>query len=199
MFELLTPTDAELTSVTNRSELHGEDKVPAISLGLRISGANTLLDLLSPTLRPAIYERPEGQPSLAGIEETMPNLRTKGIDHFALDASFDGWTLAVDHGIDEAAPITFGGCKVDKFRCTAKEGGSVELSLRVGTSDIDAGSLGLIGMKLGQTISITLTAPKAAAAEAAQAAAAPAATPKRPKKNQPSAEEVFAGTTGATA
>ena len=185
-FELPTATDAELTSVTNRSELHGEDKVLALSLGLRISGANTLLDLLSPELRPAIYTKPEGQKSIDGVEETLPTLRTKHVEQFSLGFAFEGWMLAIEHGIDEHAPITLCGCKVDKFRLVAKEGGSIELALRVGTADIDADRLGVIGMKLGQMISITLTAP----AETVQ----PDAPKKSRKQRVPTAEEAFAGT-----
>lgn len=160
MFELPDPTEATLSSVTNRSELHGEDKVPALSLGFTIEAANTILDRLDPTLRIALYTKASGQDGLPGVEETLPLLRTTCMDSIAVDGSFDGWTLHVDHGIDEGEPITFGGCKVDKFRVSPKQGGTVELHFRVGTSDIDAESLGLIGMKLGQKLSITLIAPK---------------------------------------
>lgn len=163
MFELTTPTEATLTSVTNRSELHGDDKVPAISLGFTIEAANTILDRLDKTLREALYTRATGQDGLPGVEETLPLLRTTCMDSISVSGSFDGWTLQVDHGIDEGEPITFGGCRVDKFRVSPKQGGTVELHFRVGTSDIDAESLGLIGMKLGQDLSITLLAPKVAA------------------------------------
>lgn len=165
MFELTDPTEATLTSVTNRSELHGEEKVPAISLGFTVETANTILDRLSDTLRTALYTKASGQDGLPGVEETLPMLRTTCMDSIAVDGSFDGWTLNVDHGIDESEPITFGGCKVDKFRVSPKQGGTVELHFRVGTSDIDAESLGLIGMKLGQDLSITLLAPKVPGAE----------------------------------
>ena len=166
MFEITTPTDAHLTSVTNRSEKHGDDDVPAVSLGLKITGPNTLLDLLSKDLRPALYHTPRNK-TVEGVDEIAPTLRTKGFDYVALNLGpFEGWTLLVDHGIEENEPVTFGSCKVDKFRVVPIEGGSIELSLRIGTSDIDAESLGIIGMKIGQEISLQLIAPKAAAAEA---------------------------------
>lgn len=50
MFELTQPTEATLSSVTNRSELHGDDKVPAISLGFTVEAANTILDRLAESL-----------------------------------------------------------------------------------------------------------------------------------------------------
>lgn len=51
MFALLEKTEALLTSVTPRTEVHGEDRVFAISLGVKITGPNTLLDKLTPALR----------------------------------------------------------------------------------------------------------------------------------------------------
>jgi hypothetical protein len=162
MFELPTPTLATLNTVTNRSELHGDDKAPAISLDFTVEAANTILDRLSDTLRGALYTRPDGQSALPGVEDTTPLLRALCMESIAVAGSFEGWTLNVDHGIDEGEPITFGGVKVDKFRVSPKQGGTVELHFRCGTSDIDAESLGLIGMKLGQDLSITLLAPKVA-------------------------------------
>jgi hypothetical protein len=162
LFELLDPTAATLSTVTNRVEKHGDDDVPAVSFGIKIVGANTILDALSATLRPTLYTKPRGQQSIEGVEPTTPNLRCAQIESASIAASFEGWTLNVDHGIDEHDPISFGGCKVDKFKVTPSEGGTVELSLRVGTSDIDAERLGIVGMKLGQQISITLRKPEKA-------------------------------------
>lgn len=115
-FELTTPTAAILSTVTPRTEVHGDDRVFAISLGIKLVGANTLLDKLSPTLRDTLYKAVEVQDVLPGVEESTPLLRTRGIEQVTLAGSLEGWTLTVDHGIDEDAPITLGGCRVDKFR-----------------------------------------------------------------------------------
>ena len=160
MFEITTPTLATLVSVTNRSEKHGDDEVPAVSFGLKITGPNTLLDLLGKDLREALYHKPRNK-TVEGVDELAPTLRTKVLDYVALKLGpFDGWTLNVDHGIDEETPVTFGACKVDKFKVSPIEGGSIDLSMRIGTSDISAESLGIVGMKISQQISITLHAPK---------------------------------------
>ena len=158
MFALTDPTEAKLATITARIEQHGDEEVPASSFGLKITGHCTLLDLLSKTLRSALYEDP-AQASIDGVPVAQ-SLRSKDID-FPINVvgKYDGWTWVVDHGIDEHDPITFGKCKCDAFKVTAIEGGSVELSLRIGTSDIDAERLGIIGMKLGQNISIRLLAP----------------------------------------
>ena len=164
-FEILTPTDATLTSVTPRTERHGEDDVFAISLGLRVTGPNTLLDLLAPGLRESLYMAVEGQEQLPGVEPSTPLLHCKLVDMISLGASFEGWTIAIDHGIDESDPITLGGAKVDKFKVTPHEGGSVDIAFRVGSNDIDAAEAGLLCSHLAQVISFTLRAPEIKKAE----------------------------------
>lgn len=160
MFEITQPTIATLVSITPRSEKHGDDEVPAVSYGLKITGANTLLDLIDKDLRSAIYHSARNK-TIDGVDPIAPTLRCKAIEHLSVAAGpFEAWTLNVDHGIDEGSPISFGGCKVDKFKVTPVEGGSVEVSLRVGTSDIGPESAGLMSMKIGQQISITLLGPK---------------------------------------
>jgi hypothetical protein len=159
MFEL-TNTPATLTSVTPRTEVHGDDKVFAISLGLKITGPNTLLDKLTPALRHMIYTaKPDATPELPGVEESTPLLRCPGVELMTLKAALEGWTLAVDHGIDEADPITLGGCKVDKFKVAPSQGGTVDLMFRIGSNDVDAEEAGLLCSHLSQEISITLTPP----------------------------------------
>ena len=44
MFQLTTPTEVKLCSMTPRTEKHGDEDVSAVSLGLRIVAPNTLLD-----------------------------------------------------------------------------------------------------------------------------------------------------------
>jgi len=51
--------------------------------------------------------------------------------------------------------------KADKFVVEPFEGGSCEISFRVGTSDVDETYLGRLGMKLGREVMITLHAPEA--------------------------------------
>lgn len=150
---------AILKTVTNRSEHHGDDEKAAATYGFRITDANTILDRLSPTLRKTLYTKPEGQDELPGIDESTPLLRTRGIDHLVFNGALEGWTLEVDWGINEDAPITFGGCKVDGFKVFPKEGGSVELALRVGTSDIDADRHGKLAVSTRQELTISLRAP----------------------------------------
>lgn len=161
MFALLDKTEALLTSVTPRTEVHGDNRVFAISLGLKITGPNTLLDKLTPALRHMIYTaKPDAEPELDGIEASTPLLRCPGVELMHLKVSLEGWTLAIDASFDEDNPITIGGCKVDKFRISPSQGGTVDLMFRVGSNDIDQGEAGWLCSHLAREIWITLTPPE---------------------------------------
>lgn len=43
MFTIETFTEAHLSSVTNRTEAHGDDRVPAVSISLEMTCANTMV------------------------------------------------------------------------------------------------------------------------------------------------------------
>lgn len=158
MFQLTTPTEFKLATFNVRTEKHGEDDVLAFSAGLKFTGANTFLDLIAPGLRESLYSAVEGQDQLPGVEPATPLLRCKKVGSVALDVTCEGWTLEIEHGIDE--PMKIGGVKVDKFRVTPHEGGSVEVALRVGSNDVDENELGRLAGKLAQMISVRMLAPE---------------------------------------
>lgn len=159
MFQILTFTEVHIASVTNRTEVHGDEKVPAVSIGLEMTAANTILDQIDPKLREALYKAVDGQDQLPGVEPSTPVLRCNCIDRAVLPTSHEGWTLQVDDGIDESVPMTFGSVKCDKFSVEPKQGGTIVLRLRCGTSDISAETLGKLAMHNGQSIWVKLTAP----------------------------------------
>lgn len=163
MFQIEEFTKAHLASVTNRIEKHGDDDKPAVSLAIEIEAANTLLDVIDPSIRHGLYKAVEGQDHLPGVEPATPVLRCNSFEKHTLATSHEGWTLAVDDGIDDTTPMVFGGCKVDKFNVEAKQGGSIVLRFRVGTSDVDADKLGKLAMHNGQRIWITVKQPEKAA------------------------------------
>ena len=159
MFQIQTMTEAHVASVTNRVEKHGEEDKPAVSLMLELTMANTELDLIDPKIRESLYKSADTD-DLPGVEPSTPVLRCNSFERHTLPTSYEGWTLAVDDGIDDTEPMLFGGVKADKFSFEAKQGGSVELKFRVGTSDVDAEKLGKLAMHNGQSIWITLKAPE---------------------------------------
>ena len=158
-FEFTNFTAATLTSLTPRTEKHGDEEVFAVSFGLKITGQNTLLDKLSPTLRQALYRAvDEATDTLPGVEQSTPKLRATGIEMITLKGALNGWTIA----IEEDDPIALGDSKIDAFKVHPMEGGSVDLFFRVGTNDIDAAEAGALCSKLHQEIKFKLTAPKVA-------------------------------------
>lgn len=160
MFQITEFVEAHVASVTNRTETHGDEKVPAVSIGLELTCANTILDQIDPAIRRALFKAVEGQEELPGVEQSTPVLGCHSFDTVKLITSLEGWTLQVDNGIDDTRPMAFGGCKVDKFSVEPKQGGSIVLRFRCGSSDVDAERLGNLGMHNGQSIWITLTAPE---------------------------------------
>jgi hypothetical protein len=159
MFQLTDFTEARLASVTNRTEKHGDEDVPAVTLSTVITAANTLLDSIEPGLRHALY-KPSMARQLPGVEPSTPVLRANCIDTVVLTTMHEGWRLLVDDGIDDTDPMTFDGVKVDKLRVDAKQGGSIELTMRLGTSNIDADRLGKLGMHNGKSIWVKLLKPE---------------------------------------
>lgn len=162
---------ATLKSLTTRSEVHGDEQVPAASLHIEIEAANTLLDVIDPTLRQALYKRVDA-PMVDGQAATQddafdpnndhtPVLRCNSIDTVHLPTKHEGWHLELDDNIDEADPTTFAAVKVDKLIVTPRQGGSISLRMRLGTNDVDEHRLGWLGMRLKQSIWIKLRAPKA--------------------------------------
>ena len=160
MFEITEFTEARLTAVTNRIEKRGDEDVPAVSLSVELTTANTILDDIDPGLRHALYKAVESQDELPGVEPATPVLRTNSIDKVSLTTSHEGWRLFVDDGIDDTTPMAFGGVKVDKLSVDAKQGGSIVLKMRLGTSDVDAEKLGKLGMHNGQSIWVQLLKPE---------------------------------------
>lgn len=162
MFEITEFTEALLTSVTNRVEKHGDDEKPAVSLGIEIETGNTLLDSIDATLRPSLFKPKDDEPTLPGVEVSMPVLRCNTIDRVTLTTSHDGWRLQLDDKADPDDPMKFGGCKVDKLTVEPKQGGSITLRLRVGTSDVDAERLGALAMRNGGPVWMMLLKPEKA-------------------------------------
>lgn len=179
MFQILEMTEATLATLTPRVEKHGDDEKPAVSLGLAITMSGAVLDQIDKELRGRLFKHSDTKP-LPGVTEAMTVLACHSIDRVLLPTKHEGWTLAVDDGIDDTDPMLFGSCKVDKFSVEPHQGGSVTLRFRVGTSDLDAARSGMLAMHVGRSIWITATPPK------------PGEEPK-PAGKKPDATDMFAG------
>ena len=164
MFELQQPTRAIVTSVTPRSEKHGNEDTPAVSFGLKITGPNTLLEQFEPGLTAIFYraneqESPQGEFDATKVVH-LPRLRSAAFERVTLKGCLNGWAAELEDGITGDSAAAYGSCKVDDFWFVPREGGSIELHLRVGTSDIDARSSGWISVRVKNEIDVRLIAPK---------------------------------------
>ena len=159
-FELLTRTEATLTTFTGRVETHGKAKVPAVSFRLRFSGPNTLLDLLSPTARKTFYMATEGQEDLPGVDPTTPHLRSRDIKSWSPENTYEGWTVTIDRTGNEADEIELGGSKIDDFRCELHDDpGMVDIECRIGTYHLSPDESGYLWSKQQQKVWVMLAAP----------------------------------------
>ncbi len=221
-FSLPTMTRVNVTNVNVRSELHGDDHVPAVDLSIKLTTSNLVLSEFDGVLRGMLYEKAgkpskEQQASLDGVEQVsdLPALRCHCIEQpIRLTNEYAGYNLRVDRGLGGASNIVLGGCSVDKFRADCKEGGTVELSFRVQASKLDADVLGKLAMLIGNEVSITLMPPEVAQQDIDDEKPAPKAKAGRkdsdpsgrtdawpfPKnKSQQEASDAFAAAHGVTA
>jgi hypothetical protein len=157
---------ARVESVTPRTEKHGPDDIVAITLHLKLSGHNELLDLVSESLREALYAPAETE-TLPGVKDPRTALRSPDLAGLTLGmkklTALDGATVYFDYGADgEANPITLTKAKVDAFRAIAYEGGSTDVLFRVGSNDIDADEIGKLCSKLHAEIRVRVEPPAAA-------------------------------------
>jgi hypothetical protein len=159
-FEMLTKTEATLTTFTGRTETHGKAKVPAVSFRLRFSGPNTLLDKLSKTAREAFYMATPGQDNIEGVELTTPHLRSRDITAWSPENAYEGWTVTIDRTGNQEDDIELGGCKVDGFVCELHDDpGNVDIECRVGTHHLTPDEAGYLWSKQSHKVFVMLAAP----------------------------------------
>jgi hypothetical protein len=158
LFQLTTAVLAAIQHFTGRTENHGGEDVPAVSVGFRISGPNTLLDLLSDSAKATIYL--DNQKRLDDVAPVLTELRCADITEFNLaNIKLEGWTLVIVHATAE--PYRLGKCKVHKFKVTkALQGGSIELDFLVSTADCSEEVAGWLWARNGKSIEIMLLAPE---------------------------------------
>lgn len=161
MFQLLTTTECELTQFTGRTQKSGRDDVPAVSFRLKISNAsNTMLDLLSPTMRLTAYAPIEGQEQLPGVELTTPVLRCPDMKVWKSDVVHEGWKVFLARGIGEDSGLQMDKCKLDEFTFDLYQGGHVDCECRVSTADVDEAGAGMLWGRQKRKVFVQIHAPE---------------------------------------
>lgn len=168
-FEIEEFTNAKLTNVNVRSEKNGPNQLnPATDLFFKIDAPNSILSQFDGHLLSAIYHRSAAaagdgaQQALDGIEQVsdLPNLRFPSMRPIEWGWDLDGYTLTIGHGLGGASDIPLTDCKVDRFKLTPREGGTVEVKFRVRCSNhLTEKAMGKLALLVQNEVPITLIAP----------------------------------------
>lgn len=164
-FELPQSTYISITKATPRKEHHGDELVQAISLRLSWTTTNDSLEKLHPQLKAMLYwkvPQEEAQERIEGVAEITPNLRCHAVaTPLKIDGDFSGYTLTIDHGIDESTALQLYQCTMDKFAVDPKEGGSVTIAWSLSSNKQVTPELvgALCGLE-GEEVTVELTAPE---------------------------------------
>ena len=132
MFEL-TDHKAKLTNVNPRAELHGDQPKPAFDMMIEAACASTVLNDFHPELRAMLYKKDENPDLVEQVEggDALTALRMPKLGTLKWDAEGTGYTVTVDYGMGGDSNIVLAECKVDKFKFTAQEGGTVTVQCRI--------------------------------------------------------------------
>lgn len=131
MFQL-TDHKAKLTNVNPRAELHGDQPKPAFDLMIEVACASTVLNDFHPELRGMLYKKDEDPDLVEQLEgESLTALRLPKLGALKWDQDYSGYTVVVDYGMGGDSNIVLGDVKVDKFKFTAQEGGTVTVQCRI--------------------------------------------------------------------
>lgn len=160
---------AKITSVTPLSEKHGNKRIPAQSIILKVTLPNRRLDFFDTDLRHAYYKVPDGkeqQPSLGVDPDDLEGLTEKRFPWMTQDIEIErelaGYTLTIDFGLgDERSNIVLEAKKIDNFKIGIRDHGLFELSHRmiVHPTTLEKGRIEEL---LQQEIKVKLEAPRAA-------------------------------------
>ncbi len=159
---------AFLENVNARSELHGEERTPAGDIKISVEVHNNTLAHFHPSLKSALYFNDSARPKdLAeqGLEERpdhLPHLRMPNLEApLKWRDEMTGGTLTVHYGIGGQSDLVFQDVRVNNFQLTPKEGGTVEISMRIQAHPDEAQFGKLCGGGLIQSqIEVSLKAPE---------------------------------------
>lgn len=166
LFPLPAQQRLKLTKATPRKEVHGKELVQAISLRLEWWPTdNAAVNLLHDNLQDLLWWVPPeaaNQAELDGVPAVKKHRRVPTLQMpLKVEAAFSGYTLTIEHGIDDSTALELYACSLDKFEVEAKEGGSVVIRWSLATNKQVTPQLvgALCGLEGGEIV-VTLTPPK---------------------------------------
>lgn len=136
-FAIATPTAGKMTDFDILSDKDREpDTNPGVAVAITMLMANECLTMFDGYLRPMLYTKNgTGQETVA---TDLPNLSAigKAIGEFGWTAELTGYTMVFDHGLAGQSNIELTDCKLTGWRIFPKEGGSVQIKLKVESPDV---------------------------------------------------------------
>lgn len=153
---------AKIVSVTNVSEKHGKERVPALSIGLYMVGPSSWLDMYDSAMRPMLYRKPQPTPGALPLEyddNELTELRFPFMRNFAWDRKYQGYLIRFRIGATGADDVLLAECGLKDIRFVAQEGGSVGQGFKITAHPKDEIDHGKICVRLQQEIFIDLTPP----------------------------------------
>lgn len=151
---------AKIVSVTNVSEKHGKERKPAISIGLYLVGASTLLDHFDTALRSTLFRKPQPAPGdLPMDHDNLTELRFPFMRQLAWERKYSGYTLRFHIGATGTEDVLLSDIGLKDIRFVAQEGGSVGIGFKVTAHPMSELDHGKLATRLQQELMITLTPP----------------------------------------
>jgi hypothetical protein len=156
----LTDHAVKISAVTNGSENHGQELVPALSIGLSITGASTLLDEFDPGLRDLLFRRPAARPGdLPMADDNLSELRFPLLRNIQWNRDFAGYQIRFHIGASGAEDVLVSDVGIKEIHINPLEGGSVQISLKARCHPQDDFEHGKLSRLLKHEITIDLTPP----------------------------------------
>jgi hypothetical protein len=115
----LTKAKCRLSHFNARSEMNGEDRLPAADIKLELALTDEDLVLFGPELRSSWYDK----------DRKLRNAQLAG--PFSWEGEIVGATLTIHQGLGGKSDLVVQGCTVNGFKLTPQEGGTVLAALRV--------------------------------------------------------------------
>lgn len=127
--------------------------------------------------------------ALEGIQSLQLTALAKRIGSFRWKHDMVGYELTFDRGLGDAkSNLVLTDCKLDRWRLTPKDGGSIDVVVIAESSDTSAATFGQLAKLKSCEVSFTLTAAEVAQGELGTAPAPAKKTAAKPKANDATSE-----------
>jgi hypothetical protein len=156
----LTEHAATITSVTNIAEKHGNQRVPAVSIGLAVTGASALLNHFDEGLRSMLFRKAQPKPGDLPLEtDELTELRFPLLKNPSWNKEYAGYQMRFCIGATGKEDVLLNDVDLKAIGINALEGGSVTISFKAHAQPQNENDHGKIARMLMQECTITLTPP----------------------------------------